>query len=161
MSILLALLLTYIPPSQDVRREHFAVIEQNTVYAETCDEDRFPLLYKPTFTQFLFRQWEPSTGQMEIHAWRMLRGYPVEERENLEHYPEEIAAELAKQPLRARTTMSVERNAAGKYEMRWMDGEVLRIITADSFVRTQTVGDVEVEERSRFDKSLRRELRRK
>jgi hypothetical protein len=159
--ILLALLLTYLPPSQDVRREHYHVIEQNTVFNETDECDKWPLLYKPTFTQFLFRHWEPSTGQMEIHAWRMLKGYPVEERESFEGYPEEIAAELAKQPLRARTTMAVEKNAAGLWEMRWLDGDVLRIITADSYVRTQTVGDVEVEERSRFDKSLRRELRRK
>lgn len=142
--ILLLILLACLPPSQDVRREHFDVIEQNTVFNETCDEDKFPLIYKPTFTQILFRRWEPSTGQMEIHA-----------------YPEEIAAELAKQPLRQRTSMAVEKNAAGLWEMRWLDGDVLRVVTADSYVETATVGDVEVEERARFPKEYRRELRSK
>lgn len=123
----------YLPPSQDVRREHYDVIEANTVYFETAECDKYPLEYKPQFTQMLFRNWEDSTGQMEIHAWRMVKGFPNPD--------ESLPSDLRTLPERQRTHMYVERNAAGLWEMRWLDGDVLRVVTADSYVTTETVGD--------------------
>jgi hypothetical protein len=51
-------------------------------------------------------------------------------------------------------------HATGKYEMRWLDGDVLRVVTADSLLVTNTDYDPEVSERERWPREKRRELRK-
>lgn len=152
---MLLLLILSALPNPDVRREHFDLIEVNVVYVETCETDAWPLEYKPIFTQVIFRRWEWDTASHEIHAWRMLQAV----KDPAKMLPIEQQHKLKLLPQRNRSVMHPEYNhALGCWEMRWQDGDVHRIVTADSYVETHSVGDREIEERERWPMSFRREL---
>lgn len=135
----LILLLIAVLPDRAVVREHFDQLEVNIVWHETCETD--PLPYRITFQQILFRNWHPETGEHEIEAWRMMRSSTKEEGE----------------PAR---TLMFPQMVAGKYELRWIDGDVMRVVTADSLLVTNTTFDAEVLDRERWGKEKRRELRK-
>lgn len=154
MLLLLAIITITASPHDSAIREHFDQIEVNHFWSETtCDTD--PLQYRLTFCQVLFRRWHPETGEHEIEAWRMLKPFAIEDR--LEGLPSEIS-----QPLRQRTNMFPEWNHTTKrYSMRWLDNDVLRIVTADSVIVTNTLFDAEIVERERYGKEKRAELRKR
>lgn len=156
-------------PRSGVLREHVDVIEMNTYYSETDEGDKYPLIYKPQGTQFLFRVWDYDSGEHQIVAWRMVKGFAAETIEpdvllidlrNEEMLPKELEFLLERKP-RQRTHMAVEWNhGKGVWQMEWTDSGVHRLITANSFQETHTIGDPELGERERFPKELRRELRK-
>lgn len=142
------MLLTVIPLGPV--RDRVDVIERNVVYCE-ADAD-YPLTHKPIFTQILFRSWEPSTGNHEIIAWRMLTSFSVEEA------PEQ-PPEAGPYITRKRTLMAVTKNQqTGLYELRWLDNGTERIVEAKTYIETMTLGDAEVEEREVWPREKRREL---
>lgn len=135
---MLTLLLIAILPHTPIAREHVDAIEWNIAFNETCEDD--PLPYRVTFIQVLFRRFKPH-GETEIDAWRIVQRGPVEDGARTNMYPE-------------------FNHSIGLWEMRWMDGDVQRIVTADSFYTTYTLGDPEVQELERFRREDRRELRK-
>lgn len=156
--MLLLLILGYLPPMPVIVREHFAVIENNTVYAETCETDTWPLEYKPIFTQVLFRDFIWDTGTHEVQAWRMLK---ADDKEPFKMIAHEHQKHLKLLPTRPRSSMHATWNQSrGVWQVEWLDGDVHRVVTAKSYVETHTVGDPEIEERERFPMALRRELRK-
>lgn len=156
-------------PRSGVIREHVDVIEWCHYYTETSEGDSYPLQYKPLWTQVIFRNWDYETGEHQIVAWRMVKGFAAEEikpdilltdMHNAEMLPQEQAILLERKP-RLRTQMAVEWNEPkGLWQMAWFDGDLHRVITAGSFHETHTIGDPEVEERTRWPKEFRKELRK-
>lgn len=155
-------------PRSVVLREHVDVIEANTYYSKTDEGDKYPLIYKPQGTQFLFRAWDYDSGEHQIVAWRMVKGFAAETIEpdvllidlrDAEMLPKELECLLERKP-RQRTHMAVEWNhGKSVWQMEWTDSGIHRLITANSFQETHTIGDPELGERERWPKELRRELR--
>lgn len=113
-----------------------AVLPVESVAREGCDLIENNAYYddqrRLVFDQILFYDWSHHDGRYQLRAWRMLKNQSQLPRLN---------------------------NATGRYECRWMDGDVERIITAPVVRNTATQFDPELTEREHLAKELRRELR--
>jgi hypothetical protein len=85
------------------------------------------------FDQLLFFDWSHNDGRYQLRAWRMVK--------NQSQFP----------------TFSEARQ---RYECRWMDGDLERVVSSKAVRRSFTQFDPELTERSHLAKEQRRELQR-
>lgn len=133
---MIALLLFCILPHDSAARDTFDVIEVQQMYSWCGSEKEngdVDFVLKPVFTQLLFRRWSYERGEHVIEAWRMVKPSMVY---GYSH-------------------------AKGVHEIRWMDGEIERVVQAKAMKYTAADFDSELVERSSYPKEWRKDLRRK
>lgn len=133
---MLLLALLSLLPHDTAARDTFDVIEVQQTYSWCGIEQEngdVDYVLKPTFTQLLFRRWDRDRGTHVIEAWRM-----------------------------AKPTMAYGYvHSRGVHEIRWMDGDVERVVETKSLVHSAADFDSEVFERTSFPKEHRRDLMRR
>jgi hypothetical protein len=158
--MLLLFLLAAIPLDTCVR-ENVDQIEVNHVFAvDDCG------ITKHVFSQLIFRDWNSHAGRFDIRAWRMMKpgamqpipagpfDWEVAEASKGDWSP--AYASYAPSPM-----VPTYSHEMRHWEVRWMDGEIERVITSPVLKTTFTIYDPELTERALLPKEKRTELRRK
>lgn len=132
MAMLLLALLSILP-HDSAARDTFDVIEVQQMFSWCGSEKEngdVDYHLKPVFTQLLFRRWNGEAHVIE--AWRMAKPSMV------------YGYSHAKQV----------------HEIRWMDGEIERVVQAKAMKYTAADFDSEVLERTSWPREWRTDLRR-
>lgn len=132
---MIALLLFCILPHDSAARDTFDVCEVQQMWQWSgCEKENGDVDYhlKPVFTQILFRRWDRERCEHVIEAWRMAKPSMV------------YGYSHAKQV----------------HEIRWMDGEIERVVQCRSVVHSAADFDSEVQERASYPREWRTDLRR-
>ena len=113
-----------------------SVLPNDNVARESCDRIEVNSFYddqgRLVFDQLLFCDWDNAAGRYQLRAWRMVKSN-------------------GQLPQFLQSTQ--------RYECRWMDGDVERVITAPvKKLNTFTQFDPELTEREFLPKERRREL---
>jgi hypothetical protein len=115
----------------------FCTMPRDTVAREACDLTEVNSFYddmgRLVFDQLLFFDWSHESGRYQLRAWRMVK--------NQSQLP----------------TFSEARQ---RYECRWMDGDLERVVSSKAVRRSFTQFDPELTEREFLAKEQRRELQR-
>jgi hypothetical protein len=155
--MILFLLLTVLPIDTALR-ESVEQIEVNHFFS--VDDGKF------MFSQLLFRDWNSHAGRFDIRAWRMMKpgamqpipagpfDWEVAEASKGDWSP--AYASYAPSPM-----VPTYSHEMRHWEVRWMDGEIERVITSPVLKTTFTIYDPELTERALLPKEKRTELRRK
>jgi hypothetical protein len=120
-------------PVDPVARESVDLIEVNAMYDDSA---------RLVFDQLLFYDWSHDDGRYQLRAWRMVKWQTGLRQSPTSHQLPRL------------------NNLTQRYECRWMDGEVERVITAGEVRWTATMFDPELTERDHLPKEKRKELRK-
>lgn len=112
-----------------------AIVPREDIAREKCDLIELNGLYdeqgRLVFDQIIFYDFCRERSRYQVRAWRL-----VKDHNQLPTYD----------------------HTTGLWQCRWLDGEVTRCVTADSYRRTWTQYDPELAEREFYPKERRKEL---
>jgi len=112
-----------------------AILPVETVARESCDRIEVNSFYddqgRLVFDQLLFSDWDGE--RFQLRAWRMVKH---------------------------QSQLPQLSNQTGRYECRWFDGELERVVSAPVVSWSRTQYDPELTEREWLAKEHRRELRK-